>query len=84
MVLPGKTKDVVACSRLVTLPDWQGLGLAMNLIDHLGALYRATGKRVHTYPANVAAEITRSAARPRRPTQMAQLRSPFCNRTEPR
>ena len=37
MVLPGKTKDVVACSRLVTLPDWQGLGLAMNLIDRLGA-----------------------------------------------
>jgi GNAT superfamily N-acetyltransferase len=54
MVLPGKTKDVVACSRLVTLPDWQGLGLAMNLIDRLGACYRAVGKRVHTYPAHPA------------------------------
>ena len=54
MVLPGKTADIVACSRLVTLPDWQGLGLAMNLIDRLGACYRTLGRRVHTYPAHPA------------------------------
>lgn len=52
MTLPGKTKDVVACSRLVTLPDWQGIGAAMILIEKLGAAYRANGKRVHTYPAH--------------------------------
>lgn len=54
MVLPGKTKDIIACSRLVTLPDWQGLGLAMNLIDRLSGCYKAVGKRVHTYPAHPA------------------------------
>ena len=45
-------KDIMGCSRLVTLPDWQGLGLAMALIDTLGAAYKAVGKRVHTYPAH--------------------------------
>jgi GNAT superfamily N-acetyltransferase len=54
MSLPGRTKDITACSRLVTLPDWQGLGLAMNLIDRLAAAYKAVGKRVHTYPAHPA------------------------------
>jgi ABC-type lipoprotein export system ATPase subunit/GNAT superfamily N-acetyltransferase len=52
MVLPGKTADVIACSRLVTLPDWQGIGAAMILIERLGAAYKAIGKRVHTYPAH--------------------------------
>ena len=52
MTLPGKTADIVACSRLVTLPDWQGIGAAMILIERLGAAYRAAGKRVHTYPAH--------------------------------
>jgi GNAT superfamily N-acetyltransferase len=44
--------DIEGCSRLVTLPDFQGLGLAMALIDQLGASYRALGKRVRTYPAH--------------------------------
>jgi hypothetical protein len=39
-------------SRLVTLPDWQGLGLAMILSDALGGAYKAIGKRMHTYPAH--------------------------------
>jgi len=38
----------------VTLPDWQGLGLAMALADTLGAAYRGVGKRLHTYPAHPA------------------------------
>lgn len=46
--------DIMRCSRLVTLPDWQGLGLAMILIEKLGASYKAIGKRVHTYPAHPA------------------------------
>ena len=52
MTLPGKTKNVIACSRLVTLPDWQGLGLAMILIAQLGAAYKTIEKRLHTYPAH--------------------------------
>jgi ABC-type lipoprotein export system ATPase subunit len=39
-------------SRLVTLPDYQGLGLAFVLADYLGSLYKANGKRLATYPAH--------------------------------
>lgn len=45
-------RDIMGCSRLVTLPDFQGLGLAMALVDTLGAAYAAVGLRVHTYPAH--------------------------------
>jgi GNAT superfamily N-acetyltransferase len=45
-------KDVMGVSRLVTLPDFQGLGLAMALVDTLGAAYHAIGERLHTYPAH--------------------------------
>lgn len=47
-----RVRDIMGCSRLVTLPDWQGLGLAMILIDTMGAAYKAIGKRLHTYPAH--------------------------------
>src|SRR5580704_13073324 len=47
-----KVDDITGCSRLVTLPDWQGLGLAMILVDKLGAAYKAIGKRLRTYPAH--------------------------------
>lgn len=47
-----KARDIQRCSRLVTLPDWQGLGLAFVLIDKLAAAYKAVGKRVHCYPAH--------------------------------
>jgi GNAT superfamily N-acetyltransferase len=49
-----KVRDIMKCSRLVTLPDWQGLGLAMVLVENVGALYKAMGKRVRTYPAHPA------------------------------
>lgn len=49
-----KVKDIKGLSRLVTLPDWQGLGLAMVLSDTLGAAYKAVGLRMHTYPAHPA------------------------------
>jgi len=39
-------------SRLVTLPDWQGIGLAFALVDSLGAAYGAVGKRIRVYPAH--------------------------------
>jgi ABC-type ATPase involved in cell division/GNAT superfamily N-acetyltransferase len=39
-------------SRVVTLPDWQGLGLAFVLMDTLGSAYRAVGCQLHMYPAH--------------------------------
>jgi GNAT superfamily N-acetyltransferase len=47
-----KVRDIRACSRLVTLPDWQGLGLAFALIDRVGAAHKAMGLRLRTYPAH--------------------------------
>ena len=41
-------------SRVVTLPDWQGLGLAFVLLDALGGAYRAVGRRFRNYPAHPA------------------------------
>jgi ABC-type transport system involved in cytochrome c biogenesis ATPase subunit len=41
-------------SRLVTLPDWQGLGLAFVLADLLGSAFKADGRRLRTYPAHPA------------------------------
>lgn len=56
-----KVNDIRGLSRLVTLPDWQGLGLAMVLTDTLGAAYKAAGFRFHTYPAHPS--LVRSFAR---------------------
>lgn len=47
-----RTDDIKGLSRLVTLPDYQGLGCAMILSDALGAAYKAIGYRYHTYPAH--------------------------------
>jgi ABC-type ATPase involved in cell division len=47
-----KVNDIKGVSRLVTLPDYQGLGLALILADKLGAAYKANGWRLHTYPAH--------------------------------
>jgi len=49
-----KTDNIKGLSRLVTLPDYQGLGLAFVLSDHLGAAYKTLGLRYHTYPAHPA------------------------------
>lgn len=49
-----KTKNVKGVSRLVTLPDFQGLGLAMILVEKLGAAYKSIGMKLRTYPAHPA------------------------------
>lgn len=49
-----KAGAVWGVSRVVTLPDWQGLGLAFVLMDTLGSAYRAMGCQWHTYPAHPA------------------------------
>jgi len=57
-MLPRPTKGlkgriaIIGCSRLVTLPDFQGLGLAFVLIDKLAAAYKSAGLRCRTYPAH--------------------------------
>lgn len=49
-----RVRDIVGTSRLVTLPDWQGIGIMPRLCDHLGACYKAIGKRMRSYPAHPA------------------------------
>lgn len=44
--------NVMGVSRTVTLPDWQGLGLAFVLNDTIGAAMKAVGKRMRNYPAH--------------------------------
>lgn len=49
-----RAADIYGISRLVTLPDWQGLGLAFVIADELGRAFAGIGKRLHTYPAHPA------------------------------
>jgi energy-coupling factor transporter ATP-binding protein EcfA2 len=48
-----KGKVIWGVSRLVTLPDWQGLGLAFVLVDNLGSAMRTKCLRLRTYPAHM-------------------------------
>jgi GNAT superfamily N-acetyltransferase len=54
--------DIRRVSRVVVLPDWQGLGLGMVLIGHLGGALKTTGKelRLSTASATFAATLRRS------------------------
>lgn len=47
-----KSHNIKGLSRIVTLPDWQGLGLAFVLMDTLASAYKAAGYRFRTYPAH--------------------------------
>ena len=47
-----KIKNIKRVTRLVTHPDWQGLGLGFVLVDALGAAYKAMGYDLRTYPAH--------------------------------
>jgi len=50
---PHPTADnIKGLTRGVTLPDYQGLGLAFMLFDTLGAAQKAIGNRVRLYPAH--------------------------------
>ena len=46
------SRNIKGLSRLVTLPDWQGIGLAFVLTETLGAAYKAVGMRYRNYPAH--------------------------------
>jgi GNAT superfamily N-acetyltransferase len=47
-----RVDNIYGISRLVTLPDFQGLGLAFALVDRVGQAYRAKGFRLRCYPAH--------------------------------
>lgn len=47
-----KVRDVKGISRVVTLPDYQGMGLSFVLMDALGSIYTAAGYRLRMYPAH--------------------------------
>jgi len=49
-----RAKNIMGISRIVTLPDWQGLGLAFILSETMGACYNAIGERLRNYPAHPA------------------------------
>ena len=49
-----RQRPVWGLSRVVTLPDWQGLGLAFVLMDTLASAYKAVDCTFHTYPAHPA------------------------------
>jgi ABC-type ATPase involved in cell division len=44
--------NIKAVSRVVTLPDYQGLGLAFVLMEILASAYKACGYRLRNYPAH--------------------------------
>ena len=56
-----KVDDIKGLTRGVTLPDFQGMGLAFVLFDTLGAAYKKLDNRLHLYPAHPA--FIRSADR---------------------
>jgi len=45
-------ENIFGISRVVTLPDWQGLGLGPLLCDMLGAAFKARQNRFRNYPAH--------------------------------
>lgn len=49
-----RVDNVYGVSRLVCLPDYQGLGLGLVLVDKLAAMYKEIGRRMRVYPAHPA------------------------------
>ncbi len=49
-----RAKNIKGISRVVTFPDWQGLGLAFVFMEAIGGAYKALGYRLRIYPAHPA------------------------------
>ena len=47
-----RVKNIKKFSRVVTLPDWQGLGLIFILMEKVASAYKALGFRHRGYPAH--------------------------------
>jgi ABC-type lipoprotein export system ATPase subunit/GNAT superfamily N-acetyltransferase len=48
----GTIQDAFRVSRLVVLPDYQGLGVGMKILDYFGALYCAINKHLYIKTSN--------------------------------
>lgn len=48
----GKARSFMGGSRIVTLPDFQGMGFGPCLMDTVASIYAAVGIQVHVYPAH--------------------------------
>lgn len=48
----GNNRPIMGDSRLVVLPDFQGLGLAFVLSEYVASIYKAVGWRFRNYPAH--------------------------------
>jgi hypothetical protein len=49
-----KGEAIVRVSRVVVLPDWQGLGIVNRLVETVASAYTTLGKRFRNYPAHPA------------------------------
>jgi len=49
-----RTRNIYGFSRVVTLPDWQGVGLAYALTDRVASYFKTLGYRIHSYPSHPA------------------------------
>ena len=47
-----KSRRIVGVSRVVTLPDWQGLGLNSTMSRYIASAFNALRVELHTYPAH--------------------------------
>jgi hypothetical protein len=47
-----KTKNLWRFPRVVTLPDWQGVGLIWHIMEKLAAAWRGVGQRMRATPAH--------------------------------
>jgi GNAT superfamily N-acetyltransferase len=66
-----RVKNVSRISRIVTLPDYQGLGLAFVLMDTLAQAHDALGLRLRNYPAHHALILSHSRSNVWRQTKAA-------------
>ncbi len=78
----GERLPIWGVSRVVTLPEFQGLGLAFVLMDSLGEMYLKQRKRFRMYPAHPAL-VRQFEKHPKwKRTQKYGMQRPHCMGTE--
>jgi GNAT superfamily N-acetyltransferase len=48
----GRAKNIMRISRIVTMPDYQGIGVGKQLLDYVSQLYKDKTKRVRIITSN--------------------------------
>lgn len=64
----GTLQNAYRSSRLVVLPDFQGLGIGYNISKFMGSIYKSAGKRYYTKTVHPALGNKRNASSEWRPT----------------